>query len=129
MNTNATNSKIIYPGLSYVICGLCFKIHNELGRYKNEKQYADKLEGLLKENNIKYVREKALPKSFKGEKDRRNIPDFVIENKIAIELKARRVIIKEDYFQMKRYLSSSNKRLGIIVNFRQKYLTPKRILN
>jgi len=129
MNTNATNSKIIYPGLSYVICGLCFKIHNELGRYKNEKQYADKLEELLKENNIKYVREKALPKSFKGEKDRRNIPDFVIENKIAIELKARRVIIKEDYFQMKRYLSSSNKRLGIIVNFRQKYLTPKRILN
>lgn len=123
------NKNILYPELSYKICGLCFYLHNKLGRYRNEKQYADALEGSLKENKIKYVREKALPSSFKGERKRRNIPDFIIDDKIILEIKAKPLIIKEDYFQMRRYLISYKKELGLITNFRQKYLYPKRILN
>jgi len=120
---------IVYPDLSYRICGFCFYVHNKLGRYQNEKQYADAFEQLLKENKIKYVREKPLPHFFKGEKERRNIPDFIIEDKVVIDLKSKDFITKEDYFQMQRYLKSYNKKLGLIVNFRQKYLYPKRILN
>jgi len=101
--------KVLYPELSYLIYGLCYKIHNELGRYRNEKQYADDFENLLKNN--------------------RNIPDFVVEDKIVVDFKAKRIITKEDYYQMKRYLVSSNKALGLIVNFREYYLKPKRILN
>ncbi len=123
------NKNLIYPELSYIICGLCYHIHNKHGRYKNEKQYADLLEVLLKENEIKYEREKALPASFNGEKHRRNIPDFIVEDKIIIELKAKPFTTKEDYFQLRRYLSSRDKELGLIINFRQKYLYPKRILN
>ena len=122
-------NKVIYPELSYKICGLCFYIHNKLGRYRNEKQYADALENLLKENDINYTREKRLPPSFDGEKDGRNIPDFVIKDKLLLDLKAKSIITKDDYFQMRRYLVSYKKKLGIIVNFRQKYLRPKRILN
>jgi len=129
MNTNTINEKIIYPELSYLVCGLCFSAHNKLGCYRNEKQYADILEELFKENNIKYVREVSLPESFKGEQCRRNIPDFIVENKIVLDLKAKTVVEKEDYFQMKRYLASSDKKLGIIVNFRRKHLIPKRVLN
>lgn len=123
------NKEIIYPELSYKICGLCFKVHNKLGSYRNEKQYADSLEESLKENNIYYEREFRLPSSFKGEREGRNIPDFVIENKIIVDLKAKPIILKEDYFQMQRYLISYNKKLGIIMNFRQRYLRPKRIVN
>lgn len=123
------NKEIIYPELSYKICGLCFSVHNKLGRYLNEKQYADRLEEILKENNIKHVREMRLPPSFKGEREGRNILDFIIEDKIIVDLKAKPVILKEDYFQMQRYLISYEKKLGIIFNFRQKYLRPKRIVN
>jgi GxxExxY protein len=123
------NKKVIYPELSYKICGLCFYVHNKLGRYRNEKQYADALEALLKENKIKYIREIPLPSSFKGERVGRNLPDFIIEDKIIVELKAKPLILKEDYFQMKRYLVSYKKKLGLMFNFRQKYLRPKRILN
>lgn len=123
------NIKILYPELSYIICGLCYKVHNQLGRYRNEKQYADALENLLKEKRINYVREAILPPSFNGEHSRRNIPDFIIEDKIVIDLKAKRIITKDDYFQMKRYLISYNKELGILVNFRQSYLSSKRVLN
>jgi len=87
------------------------------------------LEPLLNDNNINFLREFALPISFKGERARRNIPDYIIEDIIIIDLKAKRVITKEDYFQMKRYLISYKRELDIIVNFRQKYLSPKRVLN
>ena len=123
------NAKLIYPELSYKLCGLCFYTHNKLGRYRNEKQYGDALEKLLKENKINYVRESCLSPSFAGEKERRNIADFIIEDKIIIELKSKSAILKKDYFQMMRYLVCSEKKLGLIFNFRQKYLRPKRILN
>ncbi len=121
--------KVLHPKLSYLITGICYKVHNELGRYLNEKQYADALEYFLKERNIDYSREMPLPPSFSGEKPKRNIPDFIIENRIIVDLKAKRFISKDDYYQMKRYLSSYNKELGIIVNFRECRLKPKRILN
>lgn len=123
------NNYLIYPDLSYKICGLCFNVHNKLGRYRSEKQYADSLEEILKENKIDYKRELKLPPSFKGEKEGRNIPDFIVDDKIIIDLKAKLVISKDDYFQMQRYLISYKKKLGLIFNFRQIYLRPKRIIN
>lgn len=132
MNANAANvnrDKLVYPKLSYIITGLLYKTHNQLGRYRNEKQYTDYLEAILKENRINFKRESALTKSFIGERTSRNIPDFIIEDKIILDVKAKRLITKDDYFQMKRYLVSGKKRLGIIVNFRQIYLTSRRVLN
>lgn len=124
-----TETRVLHPELSYLITGFCYKIHNELGRYRNEKQYADALETFLKEKKVSYYREKPLLPSFGGEKERRSIPDFIVEDKIIVDLKARRFISKDDYYQMKRYLSSYKKELGIIINFREYRLKPKRILN
>ena len=109
--------------------GILFEVHNELGRYKNEKQCADKFEYKLKEKGIKYVREFNIPPSFVGERKNRNRPDFIIENKIIIDFKAKTIITKNDYSQMQRYLTTYKKKIGLIVNFRQKYLKPKRIIN
>lgn len=46
-------NKVLYPKLSYEICGLCFDIHNSLGRYLNEKQYCDDLEKKFIDSNLK----------------------------------------------------------------------------
>jgi GxxExxY protein len=100
-----------------------------LGRYRNEKQYCDKFESILKEEWINYQREYNLPPSFNGENKNRNRLDFLIDDKIIIDFKTKDFITKEDYYQMQRYLNSAKLKLGIIVNFRSKYLKPKRILN
>lgn len=121
--------KVVYKELSYKVCGLLYKTHNDLGRYKNEKQYGDYIEDLCKKEKINYKREFIIEPPFPGEKQNRNICDFIIENKLILELKAKRFINQEDFFQMKRYLSSTGLKLGLLVNFRQKYLTPRRVLN
>jgi len=120
---------LIYPELSYEIGGILFSAHNQLGKFCNEKQYCDFIEKLLREAGIKYEREKILPPSFEYELKGRNKIDFIIEDKIILEVKAKKLTINEDYYQVKRYLVASNKKLGILVNFRKKYIIPKRVLN
>lgn len=126
---NTMKQDLIYKDLSYEITGVLFETHNELGRFCNEKQCGDLIEKKLIERKIKYEREKILPISFDGEKDNRNRVDFIIENKIVLELKCKRFIEKSDFYQVKRYLTAIDFKLGLIVNFRDKYLKPKRILN
>lgn len=124
-----TTNKVVYPELSYKICGILYKVHNELGRFCNEKQYCDGVENQLKINHVEYEREKILPISFEGEKEKRNIIDFLIGDKIILEIKAKRLITKDDYYQLKRYLIALNKTLGLLINFRDRFLRPKRVLN
>ncbi len=128
MSTNVTNNtntptknKLIYPELSYNTTGILFTVHNELGSYAREKQYGDRVETLLKEKGFSYKREIAISNSG-------NIVDFIIENKLALELKAKRILTKEDYFQLQRYLQESRLKLGLLVNFRNKYIKPVRVI-
>ena len=118
-------NKIVQKELSYKITGLLFRTHDQLGRYCREKLYGDLLEKLLKENSINFQRE--YPIIIDGRKT--NFIDFYIENSLLLDIKCKPFITKEDYYQMKRYLGLCKLELGMIVNFRNKYLMPKRILN
>ena len=120
IHTNDTN-KIIHKELSYRINGILFSVHNNLGRFCKEKQYADKFEEMLKESGLKYEREKQTDIL-------KNKPDFVVEDKIVIEMKAKSFPFKEDYYQTQRYLKDTGLDLGLLVNFRNKYLKPIRII-
>ena len=126
MDTNATNNtnklkNVIYPELSYVVTGILFDVHNNLGRYAREKQYGDEIEKRLKDKNIKHSREFRIG-------DSGNIVDFLIDNKIVLELKAKPIITTDDYCQLQRYLQIADIRLGLLINFRTKYLGPKRVV-
>ncbi|MFA5318517.1 MAG: GxxExxY protein [Patescibacteria group bacterium] len=121
--------KIVYKDLSYKIVGLCFKAHDILGRFCREKQYCDILENLFKQEKIKYEREKNLDIILGESKIGGNRVDFIIEDKILFDAKAKNFITKEDYRQMKRYLQATGLKLCIVINFREISLKPKRILN
>jgi len=112
---------LLYPKLSYVIVGICYSAHNELGRFAREKQYGDFIVKQLKHNKITFKRELVVS-------DSGNKLDFLVDDKVVLELKVKGVITKNDYYQVQRYLQHSGVKLGILVNFRNKNLRPKRIL-
>jgi len=120
-NTNNKNGKLIYPKLSYLITGICFTAHNRLGRFAREKQYCDFVEAKLKELDIFYKREYTIGKTG-------NRVDFLIDDIIVLEIKAKPFILKEDYYQTQRYLQILDKKLGLLVNFRNRYIKPQRVI-
>lgn len=109
---------LLYPEESKKILGLAIQLHRELGCGFKEKVYQDAFEVLLKENGINYVREKHIELKFHGvilEHD--FFYDFLIEDKIGIELKATSELYGEFEAQIINYLHVSNHKLGLLLNF------------
>jgi len=52
-----------------------------------------------------------------------------MEDKIVLEYKNNTFISKDYYLQTQRYLNILKLKLGILVNFRQKSLAPRRVIN
>lgn len=113
--------KLLHEKESYTLNGIAFRVHKILGRFAKEKQYCDQYENELRTQSINYKRELTIGSTG-------NRLDFFVYDSIVLEIKARPYIIKEDYYQTQRYLQSLNCELGIIYNFRDQYLKPKRIL-
>lgn len=119
MATN--NSKLIYPKLSYAITGILFSVHNQLGPYAREKQYGDLISEKFEESKINFQREVRIG-------DSGNIVDFIVMGKIVLELKATPNLTRDFYRQIQNYLQQSGLKLGLLVNFRDKFLKPQRII-
>jgi GxxExxY protein len=131
LNTNNKNENIniIFKDLSYKIIGILYEIHKQLGTTFKEEHYKQAIKSFLQKEKIPFITEKIL----KLETDKFSVEgiraDFIIDNKILLEIKAKSAITKEDIRQVYRYLIASQLPLGIIVNFRSKKLIFKRILN
>lgn len=123
MSISVANRKaeLVYPELSYAITGILFRVHNTLGRFRRERQYADAVEAELKKAGLSYQRE-----STNVSHDRY---DFLVEDKVILELKAKPFVSKDDYYQTLRYLQGAGLKLALLVNFRNIHLRPKRLLN
>ena len=123
-------AEIIYKEESYKIIGSCMKVHAELGSGFLESVYQEALEKQFIKDGVTYEREKILTILFDGEQLKKHFKaDFVCYDKIIVELKAAPFIHHDNVEQTKNYLNATKMQLGIVVNFGQKSLTYKRILN
>lgn len=120
---------IIYPKLSYHVMNVLFTVHNQLGNELQEKIYQRSVADELARQNIAFRREVYVPIVDHNGQQGKCFLDFVIDNSIALELKASPTIYKKDIRQLLAYLAVANLRLGIIANFRTVRLTYKRIVN
>lgn len=126
---NSDKNKIIYPELSYKIVGVLFKVHNELGNKYQEKYYQRAIALELTNQHIAFEKEVLVDLMYNNEKIGKYFLDFLIENKIVLEIKATDKFKISDYKQVAAYLKSKNIKLGILANFRTDKITCKRIIN
>ena len=122
-------SEILYKDESYTIIGKCFEVHNNLGSGFLEIVYKDALEYEFRKSNIPYQREVEYEVNYKGIiLPHKFFADFVVYDKIILEVKAVSHIVDEHIAQTINYLKVSGNRLGLLVNFGELKLTYKRLV-
>ena len=123
------NIDLIYKDLSYKIIGILYQVYNELGYGYQEKYYQRAIAKLLIKNNLNYKEQLNLPVEFQGEKIGRYYLDFLIENKIVLEIKKENNFRRHNIEQIYAYLKRFNLKLGILANFTKNGVKIKRIVN
>ena len=123
------SNQIVFKEESYAIVGACIEVHKELGKGFSEIVYGDALEIEFKRRKIVYSRETKYTIKYKGNKlPHYYFADFVINNKIILEIKAIESLTSSHIKQTLNYLAASNLRLGILINFGGDSLRSKRIV-
>jgi len=121
--------KIIYKEECYQIIGKCFEVHKQLGAGFLEIVYKDALEFEFKRNNISYSREKEYEVHYKNIiLPHKFYADFVVEEKIILEIKSVSKISEEHIAQSINYLKVSGNKLALLVNFGELAMSYKRIV-
>jgi GxxExxY protein len=116
-------------GITFNIIGACFEVHNHLGKGFLEAVYKDALILEMKQRNIFYEREKKFTIEYKGTiLPHYYFADFVIENKIILEIKAQEGTTDFHTSQILNYLKVSKCKLGLLINFGEKSLKYKRFV-
>lgn len=122
-------STLVYKDESYNIIGLCMEVHNQLGHGFSEIVYKDALEFELVTNKISFEREKQYPVYYKGILlEHKFYADFVVYDKIILEVKCVKSLADEHISQCINYLKVSGNQLALLVNFARGKLEYKRVI-
>ncbi|MEP6803264.1 MAG: GxxExxY protein [Flavobacterium sp.] len=114
---------------SYKIIGICMEVHKILGKGHSEKVYGDALEYEFQKNKILYNRELKYNIAYKDIiLSSYYFADFVVFDKIILELKAIVTLSSSEIKQTLNYLAASKNKLGLLVNFGEDSLKYKRII-
>ena len=120
---------IIYKTESYSLLGILFDVHNNLGKGFLEIVYKDAIEYELKKSKILFDREKEYVVRYKEiTLNHKFYADFVVFNKLILEVKSCSSISDSHIAQAMNYLKVSGNKIAIIANFNKDSLEYRRIV-
>ena len=120
---------LLYPELSYQLIGILFDVHNTLGYGYLEKYYQKAIAALFKKLKIPYREQVLVEIKVGDEVIAKGYADFIIDEKIILEIKKGDSFRKNNIDQLYSYLKMTGLKLGILANFTSKGLLYKRIVN
>lgn len=120
---------VIYKKLSYQIMGIIFEVYNELGYGFKEKYYEEAIAKEFDKLKLDYKRQLPYKLKYKDEIIGTYRFDFLVEDKIILELKQGDFYSKNNFTQVLQYLKASNLKLAILINITQQGVKFKRVLN
>ncbi len=117
-----TNRKITTPfdAITYKVIGCAMAVHRELGPGLREDSYQKALGNYLSDAGFAFEAERLYEVYDDPEQQRLvgyYIPDFVVENKVIVEIKAVQSLTPLHNQQLRTYLRLSDCRLGLLINF------------
>lgn len=118
----------IYEDLTYKLIGVIYNVHKELGSVHKEIIYHNAIAIELSEKGVAFVEEKPIDVKYKGKKIGIYKPDFIIDDKVILEIKVAPVITKAMKDQIYYYVKGTKYKLVLLVNFGTSKVGIKRLI-
>ena len=119
---------LIHNELTRTIIGTAMEVHSNLGPGFLESVYEAAMAIELNLRNVPYERQKAITVMYKGEKAKDFFCDFLVGEKVLVELKALKGITGVEEAQILNYLKATGLEVGLLINFGEQSLKYKRLV-
>jgi GxxExxY protein len=129
MSNSFVKPEYIDSDLTGRIIGCAMLVHNALGNGFAESIYQRSLEIEMRDQTVNFTREYDMPIHYKGQIVGRRRVDFLVEERIAVELKAVIEIDNGHLAQAINYLEAYNLQTGLLINFGSRKLQYHRLTN
>jgi GxxExxY protein len=109
---------LLYEQETYRVLGACFEVYKEKGCGFLEAVYQECLEIEFELQGLLYAPQKELTLTYKGRPLVQTYrPDFLVFDKIVLEIKTLSDLADEHRAQLHNYLKATGFRVGLLVNF------------
>ncbi len=120
---------LIYKDLTGEVIDAAFEVHKTLGFGFLETVYQEALEIEFDLRKIPFESQKQLEIEYKGVKLKKKYsPDFLVFDKIIVEIKAESQLTTNDEAQLHNYLKTTGFKVGLLINFGTTKIEIKRIV-
>ena len=114
--------------LSKLVIAAAFEVSNTLGTGFLEVVYARALALEMEFRGVPFEREAPLPVSYKGTRIGTYRPDFVVDRRLIVEIKAVEGLGPPHLGQVLNYLRASELEVGLLMNFGTPRVQVRRVL-
>jgi len=128
INPTQSTDPLLYRDLTYRIREAVFNLRKELGTGHKEIVYQRALAEAFDAAKLSFSRETQIPVMYRNKKVGTYVPDFIIEDKIIVELKALPYVGPKEKKQLWHYLKGSPYRVALLVNFGNERATIDRVV-
>jgi len=118
----------LYKDLTYKIIGAVYAVHRELGNVHKESVYHKALAIEFSDAGLSFVEEKPIDIYYKGEKVGVYRPDFIISDKVIVEIKVAPAITRQMKEQVYFYVKGTKYKLVLLVNFGTRKVGIRRLI-
>ena len=129
MKKELNRNDLVYPELSYEIIGCAYEVCNKLGGGLHEKYYQKGMAVEFELKGWKFKEQAYFPLEYKGKIIGKSFLDFLVDDKIIVEIKKDTRFSKEHIDQVNNYLKVTGLKLALLINFSGKEVFHTRILN
>jgi GxxExxY protein len=123
------DKKYKYSELTGRIIGCAMAVHSALGNGFQEVIYQRALQIEMEDQGLSFAREFEMPIHYKNVRIGTRRVDFLVEDKLSVELKAVMKIENVHLAQAINYLEAYNLQVGLLINFGERSLQFKRFQN
>jgi len=121
-------NNLLHHELTREIIGAAMEVHSVLGAGFIESVYEESLAIEFDLRKIPYERQKPIDVIYKGRVAKHFVCDFIVYDKILVELKAIKIIYDIEKAQVLNYLKGTGLNLGLLLNFGASSLEYKRLI-